>query len=185
MSVVLGLLGVAVAGAAEPAYSPHENGLALGVSVDDKRRVELLLQNVGDAPLAVWSHAQSGPTVHLDWFELRLVDPLGNTRVARFLDARGTEAAPVKVHLAPGETVRHAIDLDAWLTKPVNGGRALDPGKYGLTAVYEVGIDGAWNGRLLTAALDVPVPDADGIVPVPVAEPTYVLEGDLLGDEEE
>lgn len=180
--MVWGVLGVVAAMAGEPAFGPPSEGVSLGLEVVDAHTIAVSLQNVGVEDVDVWSHVHAGGEAHHDWTELRITHPSGAVRVARLLDDREI-AAPVKAHLTPGSAVRHVIDLDAWLTRPVNGGKPLEPARYQLTAVYEVGIDGAWGGRVSAGPVELAVPDANGEVPVYTPTPVYTG-GDLLGDDE-
>ncbi len=173
---------VSAAWAGDPGFGPAVDSVSLGLEVVSPTTVAVLLQDVGVEEIDVWSHVHAGAEAHYDWFELRLTHPSGEVRVARLLDAREM-GAPVKAHLAPGMSVRHVIDLDAWLRRPVNGGTALAPGRYTLTAVYDVAIDGAWNGRVSAGPVELAVPDASGEVPVYVPVPAFPT-GDLLSDDE-
>jgi hypothetical protein len=109
--------------------------------------VEFYLKNVGADPLDVLSHV-SADIDHLDWYELRMVDEARKERVLRFIDDRD-KAGSVKVHLLPGETIKHSVNLRRWAKRPINGEENLAAGEYEVWATYEVPTpDDNWTGRL-------------------------------------
>jgi hypothetical protein len=117
-------------------------GLRLGIG-SAGAVVSLALENTGERPLEVLSHVLAAGEAHYDWFTVRV-----DARELRLLDDRNRSAV-VRATLAPGESLRHEVDLAAWAQRPVNGGEPLAPGAHELRARYEVGADeSAWTGRL-------------------------------------
>lgn len=122
------------------------NGLRLGLEKNDGDLI-LHLRNVGQVPLEVLSHVDAGE-VHLDWFTLNLQDEKGNNHQVTLLDNRD-ESGIVLVDLAPGEGLQHTVDVTDWATREANYHRAVVPGRYQLSAVYDAPDRGNnWVGRL-------------------------------------
>lgn len=109
-------------------------GLRLGIGAG----VTLALENVGSQPLEVLSHVMAAGERHYDWFTV-----IVGEREFK-LQADRNRSGFVRVTLAPGESLRHEIDLAAWAARQ---GVSLTTGA--LRARYEVeGDPTAWNGRL-------------------------------------
>jgi hypothetical protein len=127
-------------------WGKPQDGLMLGLSAAGAV-VEFYLKNVGADPLDVLSHV-SADIDHLDWYELRMVDEARKERVLRFIDDRD-KAGSVKVHLLPGETIKHSVTLRQWSKRPINGSENLRLGEYEVWATYEVPTpDDNWTGHL-------------------------------------
>ena len=127
-------------------WGQAQGGLMLGLSAAGAA-VEFYLKNVGADPLDVLSHV-SADIDQLDWYELRLVNQAREERVLRFIADRD-KAGSVKVHLLPGETIHHSVNLRKWAKRPINGEEDLAAGEYELWASYEVtGSDDNWTGHL-------------------------------------
>lgn len=123
-----------------------EGGLALGLSAEGAF-ARLHLRNVGAEPLTVLSHVVADG-FHFDWYRLTLRDADGSARVLSLYDDRD-ESEVVTSRLAPGESLQHKVDLQAWARRAVNGAAPLAPGAYRMSAEYEVSPRGAaWSGRL-------------------------------------
>ena len=122
------------------------NGLRPGVA-SSAGFAELSLENVGAQPLQVLSHVNAGE-VHLDWYSLRLRDDKGAVRELHLLDDRD-KAGQVQVTLAPGQSLKHRVDVQRWAGRPANGSASLHDGVYELRAVYEVEPSAQhWSGKL-------------------------------------
>lgn len=129
------------------AVSAVVGGLRLELTADGELAV-VTLRNVGAGALDVLSHVDVGEE-HLDWYTLWLGTPGGAEPRALRMFASRHESALVKVSLAPGATVVHRVDLQAWARREINGAAPIAPGTYELAADYEVtGEAGAWNGKL-------------------------------------
>jgi hypothetical protein len=123
-------------------------GLRLELSTDGETAV-LTLHNIGASGLEVASHVDAGEQ-HLDWYTLRLDRPgaTAATRTLRVFASRH-ESTLVKATLAPGATLVHRVDLQAWARRSVNGTAPIASGSYQLTADYEVTDEpGVWHGKL-------------------------------------
>jgi hypothetical protein len=130
--------------------TPHSiavAGLRLELTADGETAV-VTLRNVGATDLDVVSHVDVGED-HLDWYTLRLGAPGGaGPRTLRMFASRH-ESALVKASLAPGASVAHRVDLQAWARREINGAAPIAPGTYELAADYEVSDEaGVWNGKL-------------------------------------
>lgn len=122
-------------------------GLRLELAADGETAV-LTLRNVGTTGLEVLSHVDVGEQ-HLDWYTLRLTGPGGGAPRTLRMFASRHESSLVKASLAPGATVVHRVDLQAWARREVNGAAPIVPGTYQLAADYEVSNEaGVWNGKL-------------------------------------
>ncbi len=132
------------------------DGLRLGIAAGSPT-VALHLENVGETPLEVMSHVLAGE-VHLDWYRLTVVTRDGERREIVLRDARD-RSAPIRVGLAPGESLHHEVDVAAWAARGVNGGRPLPAGAAQVAAEYRVdpGL-GAWTGRLEAGPVALTVP---------------------------
>ena len=127
-------------------WGQPSRGLMLGLAAAGAV-VELYLKNVGSNPLDVLSHV-SADVDHLDWYELRIVHQAREERVLRFIDDRD-KAGSVTVHLLPGETIHHSINVRKWAKRPINGKEDLAAGEYEVWASYEVTTPhDNWTGRL-------------------------------------
>ncbi|MBN2497018.1 MAG: hypothetical protein JXR96_20670 [Deltaproteobacteria bacterium] len=123
------------------------------------------LTNHGPEMLRVYSHVATHET-HLDPFAARLVptstcplpSSLRDRPVARtlcFSDARD-KSAPVYKNLRQGEFIRHRVDLQAWASRAVNGGKPIMRGCYQLEMSYTVrGVKGVWNGSIRSQKLEL------------------------------
>lgn len=127
-------------------------GLRLGLTTAGNM-VGLHLENVGDTPLEVMSHVATHE-LHLDWYTLQVSPPDGGSFRIRLYGDRDRSAA-VKKTLAPGDALTHRIDAVAWAARSANGGHALAPGTYQLSATYDVPRDeGAWAGKLTAGPVE-------------------------------
>ena len=127
-------------------WGDPQGGLMLGLAAAGAT-VEFYLKNVGADPLEVLSHV-SADIDHLDWYELRMVSQSGEERVLRFIDDRDKSGVET-VHLLPGETIHHSVDVREWAKRPINGEEKLAQGEYQLWATYEVTTpEDNWTGRL-------------------------------------
>jgi hypothetical protein len=124
-------------------------GLRLGIDARGGAVVELALENTGDGALQVLSHVLAAGEDHLDWFTVHVGE-----RELRLLDERNRSAA-VRVTLAPGEAVRHTVNLAAWALRPPNGARSLSPGP--ASATYDVpATPDTWSGHLESGRVELP-----------------------------
>jgi hypothetical protein len=127
-------------------WGQPRDGLMLGLAVRGAV-VEFYLKNVGSDPLDVLSHV-SADIDHLDWYELRMVNQAREERVLRFIADRD-KSGTVKVHLLPGESTHHSVNLREWAKRPINSSENLTPGEYELWATYKVPTPSdTWTGRL-------------------------------------
>jgi hypothetical protein len=130
---------------AEIHWGTPVNGLRLGVA-GGAGMAELSLENVGGAPLRVLSHVNAGD-IHLDWFTIELRDGRGAERTLHLMAERN-KSGRVEVTLAPGQSLQHRVDLQAWAARGDNGGE-LAAGDYALRATYEVEPgEQHWSGKL-------------------------------------
>ena len=130
-------------------------GLRLELTAENETAV-LTLRNVGATGLEVLSHVDVGEE-HLDWYTLRLSKPgdAGHARTLRMFASRH-ESTLVKASLAPGATVVHRVDLQAWAKREINGAAPIAPGTYQLAADYEVTNEaGVWNGKLSARPISI------------------------------
>jgi hypothetical protein len=131
------------------------NGLRLGVA-GTAGMAELSLENVGAAPLRVLSHVNAGE-IHLDWFTVELRDRGGAERTLHLMAARN-KSGRVEVTLAPGQSLQHRVDLQAWAVRAENDGKELAEGDYALRATYQVEPEeGRWSGKLTAGPTTVHV----------------------------
>jgi hypothetical protein len=132
---------------AEPlTWSEAHGGLRLGLG-RASGNVHLALENVGDAPLEVFSHVLAAGETHYDWFTVILEGTSGR-RELTLVDERN-RSARIHVTLAPGEHLQHEIDVVAWARRSINGATPLEPGTYEAAARYAVPPeDGFWSGTL-------------------------------------
>lgn len=120
--------------------------LRLGIEAADG--LVLWLENVGDTALTVLSHVRTAGGPHLDWYGVVLTSPAGDTIRLVLVDDRD-RSATARADLAPGETLSHRVDVTAWASRPVNGGRPLPAGRYQARAYYEVDPEpDVWSGRV-------------------------------------
>ena len=139
---------------AEIHWGTPVNGLRLGVA-GGAGVAELSLENIGGTPLRVLSHVNAGE-VHLDWFTLELRDRRGERTL--HLMAERNKSGRVEVTLAPGQSLEHRVDLQAWAVRPDNGGKDLAEGDYELRASYEVPSgEPVWSGKLTAGPATVHV----------------------------
>jgi hypothetical protein len=177
---------VAIAGSAAAKPDDHrvrgDQGLRISAAVPNERvsasdpiNVTVILKNVSDAPIAVLSHIATHET-HLDWyrFQLAYLAPDGKgrcdpkharhaTRDIAIADARD-KSIPIVQTLAPGASVTHTVDLQAWANRRINGATRIPPGAYQVSVAYKVTAkDGGFIGeqeKVWRGALESP--------PVPV-----------------
>src|SRR4051794_8569978 len=125
---------------AEPelVWGDPQGGLRLGLAADGST-AHLHLENVGSESLAVMSYVAGGPERQFDWFTI-LLDGSGELRRIGFADARD-RSAPISANLEPGASLHHAVDIQDWAARPVNGGTPLGHGQHPGSAVYEVARD--------------------------------------------
>ncbi|RIK46865.1 MAG: hypothetical protein DCC58_01700 [Chloroflexi bacterium] len=127
-------------------WGQPQGGLRLGLAADGAQ-ITLALENIGKQPLEVLSHVEAGE-IHLDWYTLHVASGTAPPRLIHLLDDRD-ESAIIRATLAPQQRLQHTIDLQAWASRPANGGAPFPPGDYQLNATYSVTPRGAvWAGRL-------------------------------------
>ena len=111
------------------------------------------LRNTGATALRVASHVLAGPYPHFDTLTLKVCQTglAPRCQDVRFQAPRAA-SMPVQATLAPGQVLRHEIDLTPWLTRQ---GIRLMPGSCLVQLVYEQGDPGGqapgqrlWQGRL-------------------------------------
>jgi hypothetical protein len=137
------------------ANSSADNALELRIAALGATAVLTLYNNSPD-PLKVLSHVEATGW-HYDWFTVTLVGDT-ETRVLHLYDNRD-ESGRVIVELGPGQSLEHQIDVVAWAKRPPNGARALAPGHYRMSAIYEVSDPApVWNGKLESPAVDITIP---------------------------
>ena len=74
------------------------------------------------------------------------------------LMAERNKSGRVEVTLAPGQSLEHRVDLQAWAVRPDNGGKDLAEGDYELRASYEVAPgEPVWSGKLAAGPTTVHV----------------------------
>ncbi len=116
----------------------------------------LTLYNGSPDRLRVLSHVE-GNDLNYDWFTITLLGDT-ETRVLHFYDDRN-ESHRVIVNLNPGQSLEHQIDVVAWARRKANGARPLAPGRYRMSAIYEVSDPApVWNGKLESPAVDITIP---------------------------
>jgi hypothetical protein len=133
-----------------------EKGLRISVSVASERvaaneplNTTVVLKNVSESPLAVLSHIATHET-QLDWYRFRLeylapdekgrCDPAHARRATRdigIVDDRD-KSIPIVRTLAPGGSITHTVDLQAWANRRINGATRIPPGLYQVSVVYRV-----------------------------------------------
>jgi hypothetical protein len=172
LSIVLSLLAsfVSVSRTAAKPDDHHlrdaEKGLQIAatvaserVSASDPLNVTVALKNVSESPIAVLSHIETHET-HLDWYRFRLAylapDSKGRcdakharraTRDIAIADDRD-KSIPIVRTVAPGATVAHTVDLQAWASRRINGGTRIPPGLYQISVTYKVTArDGGFMGE--------------------------------------
>src|SRR5215217_3389429 len=139
----------------DKANSSVDNGLELRITALGTTAV-LTLYNGGSDSLKVLSHVVAND-LHYDWFTITLVGDT-ETRVLHLYDDRN-ESHRVIVDLSPGQSLEHQIDVIAWASREANGARPLAPGRYRITATYEVSDPApVWNGKLESPAVDITIP---------------------------
>ncbi len=132
------------------------NGLRLGIAGGNT--AELYLRNVGVSAFDVWSYVNAQERQY-DWFTLHLEDTMGNKRTILLMNDRD-KSAPIRVHLAPGETVHHSIDVRHWVAPYVHVETPIVPGAYSVSVTYEVpsADTTVWNGILKAGPIKVVIP---------------------------
>ena len=135
--------------------SSINNGLELRLAAAGTTAV-ITLYNGGPGSLKVLSHVDAEDR-HYDWFTISLIGDT-ETRVLHLYDDRD-ESHRVIVDLDPGQSLEHRIDLVAWSMRKANQTQPLAPGRYRMSATYEVS-DSApvWNGRLESPVVDISIP---------------------------
>ena len=166
LAIAVALTGSAAAEARKPAS--RQPALAISISVDAQLIATVTIQNRSRRTVTLASHVEAGERHH-DWLAIDLRYPVfsdegcgtwaGNKiRTLRFIDARD-KSARVTRRLAPGKRLVQTIDLQAWATRQVNGGRPIGPGFYNVVARYEVkDASDVWRGKIASAPFQLTLP---------------------------
>ena len=147
---------------------------AEAVSAEEPLLATVTLTNIAHEPLLVLSHIKTHET-HLDWYHFRLAhfepdkqgrcDAAHARRVERKLDLWDDrdKSVPVRRTLAPGESITHTVDLQAWAKRRTNGAKPIAPGPYTVYVNYAVRAEEetprykVWTGTLEAHGVPVQV----------------------------
>src|SRR5262245_56244523 len=131
------------------------NGLELTI-VPSGTTIHVVLRNVGEGPLQLFGPVSGPDRRHFDY--LRAEDVVGaERRTLRFTGDRDTSEIGL-VELAPGAQLAEDVDLAAWATQPINGGRALAAGEHAIYVTYELTQPKVWHGRVTAGPVSLRVP---------------------------
>lgn len=108
--------------------------LRLGIELDGAVLVAHL-QNVGSAPLGVWSHVAAHEQ-QSDWLSVTLTDRFGKERVVGF-SADRDKSVPIPATVAPGKELVERWDLADWAVRSPQG-KAFGPDDLTVRAKYRV-----------------------------------------------
>jgi hypothetical protein len=150
------------------------------VAANEPLNVTVVLRNVSEGPLAVLSHIETHET-QLDWYRFRLeylepdgkgrCDPAHARRASRdigIVDDRD-KSIPIVRTLAPGGSITHTVDLQAWAARRINGAARIPPGLYQVSVLYTVtandwgflgGKEQIWRGTVESPRVPVVVTGA-------------------------
>lgn len=142
------------------AWGDPSGGLRAGLEADGAV-LRVILGNVGDAPLRVFSHVDAGD-IHLDWYYVTLRGSTDDEHFLRLTDMRD-ESGWVVSELAPGENVSHRIDLVWWSRRSINEDAGIGPGRYDASVTYTVDpsdadLEHTWSGTISTGRVHVDLP---------------------------
>lgn len=111
-------------------------GLRLGVAVDGTC-VRLRIENAGAQPLLVFSGVYGGARLDLEGYTLRLLDAAGAVTEVDLRGGSRRESGPLFEPLAPGESLRHDIDVAAGGCYDDMPTPPAPRGEYRVMATYE------------------------------------------------
>ncbi len=129
-------------------WGEARDGLRLGLAVEGTC-VEVRIENTGPSPRAVFSHVYGGVRPDLEGYTLRLVDADGAATAVDLSGGSRRESGPIVETLAPGQRVRHVVNVAAGGCYPNMPTPTVLRGEYRVFGSYAPRCEpGWWCGHL-------------------------------------